>query len=146
MKAVLQYFILLSVSLLCILGIMRVGQGLKAPASIGGLWSLEWVNPISVPSNCQLASFEAGPPELLISQSGPEVVITLQDTSFSGKLSELTIDARAKRNPDLHLFASIDRQAEPDQLQGVLASDQCAAVFDFKGSRQGHLPSLTGEH
>jgi hypothetical protein len=149
MKTVFQYFILVGVSVLGILGILRLGQGLKAPASVGGVWSLQWANPVSVKSNCPSISFEAESPEILISQSGPAVVITLHDatqTTFSGRLSELTIDARAKRNPQLHLVASIDRQVEPDQLQGVLTSNQCAVAINFTGTRLEHLPSLTGVH
>jgi hypothetical protein len=139
----------LGVSVLGILGIMQLGQGLKAPASVGGVWSLRWANPVAVKTNCPSIPFEAEVPELLISQSGREVVVTLHDaphTTFSGELGELTIDARAKRNPSLHLVVSIDRQVEPDQLQGMLTSDQCATTLNFTGIRQRHLPSLTGEH
>jgi hypothetical protein len=149
MKVILQYFMMIGISILGILGILQLGKSLEAPASVGGVWSVQWPDLAQATAACPSIAFGAESPELTISQSGRELLITFQDsnrTAFSGRLQGLTIDAGAKQDPDLHFEATIDRQAEPDRLQGRLASSQCGIAISLTGLRQGHLPSLTGEH
>ena len=149
MKVILQYFMMIGLSILGILGILQFGKSLEAPASVGGVWSVQWADLAPAISACPSIAFGAESAELTVSQSGKELLITFRDanhTTFLGRLQGLTIEARAKHNPDLYLQATVDRQAEPDQLQGRLASSQCASATSLSGRRQGHLPSLTGEH
>ena len=149
MKVILQYFMMIGLSVLGILGILQLGKGLEAPASVGGVWSIQWGNLASAMSACPSIAFGGESPGITISQSGKELLITFRDanhTTFLGRLQGLTIEARAKHNPDMYLQATVDRQAEPDDLEGTLASSQCGTTVSLTGLRQGHLPSLTGEH
>jgi hypothetical protein len=148
-KTFLQYAVLVGVSVLAILGIIHLGQGLRAPASVGGRWALQATQASAADLDCLSFSFAAEPSELSISQSGPELALTFNDsgqTKFTGKLQGLKITARSRRDPELHLVAEVDRQAEPDQLSSTIASEQCAAAIQLTGVRLPHGTSLTGEH
>ena len=149
MKTFLQYAVLVSVSILAILGIIHLGRGLRAPASVGGRWALQDTHASAEDIACIPISLDADNSEMSISQSGPELVLTFNDgskTKFTGKLQGLKITARSKRDPELRLVAEVDRQAEPDRLSSTITSDQCAAAIQLTGVRQQHETSLTGEH
>jgi hypothetical protein len=149
MKVIFQYFMMIGISILGILGILQLGKSLEAPPSVGGVWSVQWADLAPAISACPSVAFGEKSPKLTISQSGEELLITFPDanrTTFSGRLQGFLIDARAKHDPGLLLQATVDRQADPDQLQGTLTSSQCGTAINLTGLRQGHLPSLTGEH
>jgi hypothetical protein len=149
MKTVLQYAVLVGASIIVILGILHVGRNLKAPASVGGRWTLQVTKSQDSDPACDPLSSISFPPELLISQSGPELVLTINNAekiTYTGKLDGLKINARSNHEPAWQFVAEIDRQVEPDQLSGSLRSDECAAAIELKGIRLPHQTSLTGEH
>lgn len=149
MKSFLQYAALVGIFVLGVLGILRLGHSLQAPASVGGNWTLQLTLPPGLDPACTLALPGTDSAVLEISQSGPELVLTLNDanqTTFSGQLAGLKINASSKQEPGWQLEADVDRQPEPDRLVGTLASGSCAASIQVVGIRQPHSTSLTGQH
>ena len=149
MKTFFQYAALVSLSILGVLGILHLGSSLKAPASVGGRWAVQMTVPQGSLPACIPLSPGTGTRELVISQSGPVLAITFNDsreTTLSGNLEGLSIHAVSKHEPVWQLIAEVDREVEPDQLSGTLTSDGCAVPIELMGVRQPHQTSLTGEH
>jgi hypothetical protein len=149
MRAFLQYSALVGIFLLGVLGILRLGSRLQAPASVGGHWTLHLTFPNQPDAVCAPSWLGTGSTELVISQSGPELTLTwnsLSPITFKGELSGVTIHAASKDAPGWRLVAEVDRQADPDVLKGTLVSETCAGSIQLGGVRQPHDTSLTGKN
>lgn len=149
MRAFLQYSALVGIFLLGVLGILRLGSRLQAPASVGGHWTLHLTFPNRPDPVCALDWLGTGSTELVISQSGPELTLTWKapgPITFKGELSGLTIHAVSKDAPGWQLEAEVDRHADPDVLTGTLTSETCAGVIQLDGARQPHVTSRKGKN
>ena len=149
MRTFSQYSALVGIFLLGVLGILRLGSRLQAPASVGGHWTVYLAFPNQPSPVCALAWLGTGSTELVISQSGPELTLTWNAPSpitFKGELSGFTIHAVSKDAPRWQLAAEVDRHADRDVLMGTLTSETCAGSIQLDGVRQPHAASLTGKN
>ena len=137
-RVALLYLSLVGLPVLGILGLLQVGQTLSAPISLAGTWNAQ-LNPDSE-STAAKSGLLPQPMVLTITQSGPDVILVFDDnqqTTLVGKIQGATIDATALRherttatyaadfrNTPSSFRASIDWQAEPRRLVGVLVVDR----------------------
>jgi len=150
MRASLQYSALVGIFLLGVLGILRLGSRLQAPASVEGHWTLHFSTLPNQPDLvCTPAWLGTNSTELVISQSGRELALTWNAPSpitFKGELSGFTIHAASKDAPGWQLAAEVDRHADPDVLMGTLSSETCAGAIQLEGVRKPHVTSFTGKN
>jgi hypothetical protein len=137
-RVVLLYLGLVGLPVLGILGLLQVGQTLSAPISLAGTWNAQ-LNPDSK-STAADPGLLPQPMVLTITQSGPDVILVFDDnqrTTLVGKIQGATIDATALGhdgttadsaadfgNAPRSFRASIDWQAEPRRLVGMLVLDR----------------------
>lgn len=150
MKAFLQYAALVGIPILSVLIFIRIGENtLNAPASIGGAWDLEPVFASDAGIECPDLVFE-GEPVLSISQSGIYLEIEFNDrdnTTLSGMLTDLTVNAqKSTASSTISLDAAIDRQPDPDRLEGMLSVSSCAEPFSILASRRSEINLLSEGH
>jgi hypothetical protein len=141
MKWVGLYLALVGIPILGVLGILRLGENLTPPISVGGAWSVEVSPPIAGDPACGNPLIQSLPPVLTISQSGPHLQLTLNDperTTLAGEIRGETVTAEAVvsgTGNEAHasedaaptsLAASVDRQADPSRLRGVLITTRCS--------------------
>ncbi len=153
MKSIFLYAFLVGVPILGLLGILRLGEGLTPPVSVGGAWSVEVSSQTVVDdSACGNSLIHSDQPVLSISQSGPRLLLTFNNaekTTLAGEIHDVTITAgvgpesaptAAKASDDdvgaIHLEASLDRQTEPDRLLGALTLTECHTTAPFTAVRQ----------
>lgn len=79
-KLVAAYVLLVGVPLLGLLGILRAGQRLAAPFSVGGTWNLEDDLTPLAGSACKGTFANVSQPFFAISQSGSQLTFTLNNT------------------------------------------------------------------
>jgi hypothetical protein len=154
MRLALLYLSLVGLPILGVLGILRLGEALMPPVSIGGAWNIE-VNPRDVDdSACGDLLSAPVPPFLTISQSGPHLRLSLNNherTTFVGEIHGGTVTADETRSTTVaeanaaevdpaaaHIEASVDRQAEPSRLRGILTTTHCSqrTEISFSAVRQ----------
>ena len=95
-KFILAYAVLVILPLLALVGILKSGRGLRAPASIDGTWrlNLDSSKLDSLPCGKELAAMPDK--EMLISQSGKNFLLTFPGThriGASGTLDGTTLQA-----------------------------------------------------
>lgn len=108
-----------------------MGKGIAAPLSIGGEWTVRFNPAASCASLTRLRQ-----PALSISQSGPGVLITLNDgrsTTFPATIAGATLTAASFTAASL--TASIAGKPGERVLQGKFDFDGCAPVA-FRAIRQ----------
>jgi hypothetical protein len=71
------YLLFVGVPLLGLVGILRAGRGLSAPVAISGDWSLQADASPLASDSCGAEWTQLAQPALSISQSGTEIVVTL---------------------------------------------------------------------
>lgn len=139
MKPVATYIFLVGLPVLGVLLVLRLGQNLTPPMSVGGVWQIE------VAAQAECAAGWQGLEELTltISQSGPNLVLTLDTnprTTLAGVITEAQVVADTTRAPAdgsiLHLEAVLDRQPDPDHLSGSLTVSDCSTALSFMATRQ----------
>lgn len=153
-KLVLAYVFLVGLPLLGLLGILRAGQHLSPPISVGGVWNLEAdFSPLaSAPCRQLLASVNQ--PFLSIAQSGTNLVFSLntpQRTALPGTIQGTTLTMGSERarategangncgDPQtIYLKAVINRQGEERLLTGILGINGCeeCVPVSFRAVRQ----------
>lgn len=119
MKLFIRNSILVAIILLAIYGVLRLGQGLTAPAAIHGDWRM----PITDPGCPALLNWE-DPAALYILQSGLYLDMQLGGhggLSLSGRLDGAQIQAQGAAS--LHL--TLNRSTEPAELSGELNLPGC---------------------
>lgn len=147
MKAVLHYIFLVGLPILGVVGLLKLGSTLQAPASIGGTWLLQWQNDSL--ANCGNLFDSAVSPLLTISQSGTHLVLelnTLEKTSLKATFNDLTITTNGSGAETAVFQATVDRQSEPNQLTGTLTLPQCPTPLSLVGIRQPKQAATTGGH
>lgn len=144
MKTVATYIFLVGLPVLGVLLVLRLGQNLTPPMSVGGVWQIE------VPAQAECAAEWEGIDELTltISQSGPNLTLTLDTnprTTLTGVITEAQVVADTTRAPAdawiTHLEAALDRQPDPDQLTGSLTVSACSGAWPFTATRQPPSPA-----
>lgn len=151
MRLILLYLFLVGMPILGVLAILRLGENLTPPVSVGGAWNIEISSQTGDNLACSNPLMSSQQPILTISQSGPRLLLIFNDparTTLIGEIHEATITARtpghganatADETARLYLEARVDRQTEPDRLQGTFAfSSQCSlqTMMSFTALRQ----------
>lgn len=124
MKTLVLYLILVCLPILGVSLVLRMGQGLVPPKSIGGAWRVH----VTADPACGAIS----PPDSLamtVSQSGPRITVALEDghnTQLSGKVlgREFTVSGSGP----LLLHGSFNREVIPNTVTGVFIGVPCAAA------------------
>jgi hypothetical protein len=131
MKKVLLYLILVGIPVLAVLGILQLGRGLTAPIAVAGTWNIEKNSPLTTVSTCGALPISSDKPALTIIQAGSHLQLRFNDkdsTTLTGELHEQTISTTttpSQSQPAIRLEAGVNRQPEPDSMQGVLTFTQC---------------------
>jgi len=132
------------------------------PISLAGKWDIQLVP--AQPQDLARADglLRAGPASVTITQSGPNLRLTFDDTPssiFEGSIRDMTINASvldrgaaAVRNPanftatPIAFRARVDRQTRADRLVGVLIVDEGPSRTEFlmTATRQTDAGKATG--
>jgi hypothetical protein len=154
MRLAVLYLTLVALPTLGVWGILRVGETLTPPTSVSGVWRLEANPSDATDATCGYLLRPAAQASLTISQSGPHLLLTLNNqdsTTLVGRIDgeEITAEAAAASSravgggseaasASTHLEARVDRQAEATRLQGSLTTTQCSlrTVVPFVAVRQ----------
>ena len=156
-KLILTYVFLVGVPLLGLLAILRAGEHLTPPQSLGGAWNLEADFTSLANKACRDLLLNVKQPFLSISQSGPSVTLTLnnaQRTTLAGTLQNASIAAGPElssgANPSgdcldprsIRLRADIGKEAGQRILIGTLSIAGCpgCAPIPFRAQRQSLSP------
>jgi hypothetical protein len=141
-KLIVAYICLVGTPLLGLLGILRAGQHLTAPVSVGGAWSLEANYGALGSGSCTDLLATVSQPFLSIYQSGSNLVFTLnnpQKTTLPGTIqgAELTMSregaavstatAACTDPQSIQLSGTVGNQGGQRVLRGTLAVQGCAA-------------------
>ena len=155
-KFVIAYIVLVGLPLLGMVAALRSGRHLTAPISVDGTWKIE-ANLTSIGNrSCanQVSSVLSSP--LVISQSGPNLVVS----SSSAKTSSGTIDGTNLQFPlvpaadsgcgsgqTITLAAVLDSKSDADTFAGHLTGTDCAscAPIEFHAIKQ-RKPRAAGAH
>jgi hypothetical protein len=152
-KLIIAYICLVGMPLLGLLGILRAGQQLTPPVSVGGAWSLEANFGALGSGSCTDLLTSVSQPFLSIYQSGANLVFTLnnpQKTALPGTIqgAELTMSrddapvstaTGACTNPQsIQLNGTVGNQGGQRVLKGILTIQGCAACQPilFRAVRQ----------
>ena len=138
MKVLLLYLVLVGLPVAGVFGIVWLGRDLKPPISVGGAWSVELSNRTGVTLPCY--AFSSSKELILhVSQSGPHLVLTLNDqnaTGLSGELNGTSLTAKSLekialtpgapgQSTAIQLQANIDRLPGLERLRGTLTVANC---------------------
>jgi hypothetical protein len=151
-KLVAAYVLLVGVPLLGLLGILRAGQRLGAPASVGGTWNLEEDLTPLAGSACKGALDNINQPFFTASQSGALLTFTLnnpEQTTLPGSIRQGTVtmgsESSAKdashdcaRPQAIHFQATLSQQGLQRLLTGTLTIAGCpdCPALPFRAVRQ----------
>jgi hypothetical protein len=151
-KLIAAYVLLVGAPLLGLLGILRSGQRLAAPVSVGGAWNVESDLTSLAGSGCKGAFANINQPFFVISQSGSLLTFTLnnpeqttlpgtirQDTVTMGSESSAEDPSRDCAHPQaIHFQAALSRQGLQRSLTGTLSIAGCPAcpALPFRAVRQ----------
>lgn len=158
-KLIVAYICLVGTPLLGLLGILRAGQHLTPPVSVGGAWYLEADSGALASGPCRDLLASVSQPFLSIFQSGTNLVFSLnnpQKTTLPGTIqgAEVTMsredapvagETGACADPQaIQLKAAVGNQDGQRVLTGTLAVQGCAACqpIQFRAVRssakEGH--------
>jgi len=155
MRSVFLYVVLVGLPILGVVAVLRVGERLTPPRSVGGDWTVEAPDLSAGISDCRPSWWNAGPLVMVIAQSGPDLVVTFPatpDWTLSGTIRGDTLTAATRgssrqasaigpgNSADLQL--TLDSQAEPDRLTGILRLAGCEAALQFASRRAAAPPGL----
>jgi hypothetical protein len=114
-RLILEYAVLVGIPLLGVAAILRLGQNVTAPPSIGGMWRIE----------ADWTGCDAPPVEMRVKQSGRYVEIELRDHRLQGVLDRSQLSA-AGAGESSQLTATIANAS----MRGALKLPAgCAAEF-----------------
>jgi len=149
-RVVIAYLCLVGVPLLGLAGLMRAGQRLVAPASIGGAWNVEVDFSTIGATRCAALLSSVKQPFLTVAQSGASFVATLNDqerTTLPGVLQDRTVTMGDSSGPPdanaancaraIYFDATVHTQSEPRIIAGTLGirCPGCGSV-PFRAVRQ----------
>ena len=153
-KLIAAYVCLVGIPLLALLVIIRGGQRLTAPVSVAGIWSVEADFSALAGTACHDLLASVKQPFLTISQSGPSLAFTLnnsQRTTLPGNIesTHLSMGSGHSGSQDswtascldpraIHLVATVSKRAEQRMLTGTLSILGCASCkpIPFRATRQ----------
>jgi hypothetical protein len=136
MKKVISYLMLVAFSVLGIWVVVRLGESLPHAMCIRGPWKVE-VSKQSTSSACHERFRQENPLDFSISQSGPKFSMSFNDdakAALHGEIQNFDVSATAAYLPGIstrtsedvvRLRATLDRQAKPARLWGVLSFSEC---------------------
>ncbi|HEV3278168.1 MAG TPA: hypothetical protein VG860_15225 [Terriglobia bacterium] len=138
-KLIIAYAFLVGLPLLGLMGILRGGQHLAAPLSVGGSWDLEAdFNSLPAPG-CREMLTSVAQPFVSIAQSGANLTFVLNEskkTTLTGTLEGKTLKMNPAGGADtgvctdlkaLRLEAAVGTQAAQRALSGLMTIDGCPA-------------------
>ena len=156
-KLMIAYACLVGIPLLGLIGIVHVGQGRNAPASVGGSWNVAGDFAAWAGKPCADLLAAGGQPTLNISQSGSMLSIALGDAQaarLNGTIQGSTLTAGA--NPEspgtsrgssscdasIRMKATASKDGDQRTLTGTLQLNTCAscAPVAFRAVRQDTQP------
>lgn len=158
-KLIVAYICLVGMPLLGLLGILRAGQRLTPPVSVGGAWYLEANFEALSSGSCRDLLTSVNQPFLSILQSGANLALSLnnpQKTTLPGSIRGAVITVSQQDAPvseetgectnpqSIQLNATVDNQGGKRILTGTLAIQGCAACqpIHFRAVRQSGKGSL----
>ncbi len=128
----IAYLCLVGLPLVGLVALLRAGQGLVAPASIGGTWNVEADFSSLAAASCPTL-LSPKQPFLTLAQSGTDIVATFSDverTTLAGVLHDTTLtlgdssdlaNNRAANCADaMYLDATVDTRVEPRVITGTV--------------------------
>jgi hypothetical protein len=131
-RMTLAYLCLVGMPLVGLMGVLRAGQRLVAPASIGGSWTMAADLSTLTATPCTTL-LSAKQPLLTLAQSGSSIVATLNDverTTLTGTLHDTTLTMGEASGPPanaatscadaMYLNATVDTRAVPRVITGVV--------------------------
>ena len=147
---IIAYIFLVGLPLLGLVGVLKTGRNLTAPASVDGTWKVEAATDPQAASASSCGNYYSAitSQPLSISQSGPNLVIALAGgtRTTAGTIEGKTLTAQfrggdgsrgACADRSLNLTAALDSQAEPRTLLGTIRVENCAAcLLQFHAVRQ----------
>jgi hypothetical protein len=149
MRLILTYLILVGIPIVLILGVLQLGSHLEAPASVGGTWVVSPTPQDNESKECEALLVPGGLMQWIILQSGPWLEIRVtgnSQISLEGELSGTTITANSddpdKRSLSIQVQAVVDRNAEPDRLEGTILTNYCSQPVVIKGVRSSSQASV----
>ena len=116
MKTAVLYLFLVGAPVLGLFAVLRTGERLVPPHSVGGAWVLEDPSLSVTEHPCIGLEFEVERPTVSVAQSGPRVVLTFNNTArtvFIGELRDSAITARPQDRALGGRCADLTLQLEP---------------------------------
>ncbi len=147
---------LVGLPLLCLAGVLKSGRNLIAPISIDGTWKIE-ADLVSVGNrSCANAVSSILTSPLVISQSGPNLVVSSAKakTASAGTINGINVkaslvpaDVACSSDQTLTLVAVVNPKADPRSLSGQLTASDCVpcAPIAFHATKQPK-PQAAGAH
>jgi hypothetical protein len=145
MRTLFIYLTLVGLPGLGILGVLRAGDGLNPPASVGGSWSVELGGPGD--ASCAGQLLGSGPRVMSVSQSGTQLVLSLGGEGgarLSGEIErgDVSAESSAPRGDEAGGRAPVRLRAALDgreRLRGSLFFEKCPgdAAVSFTATREG---------
>jgi hypothetical protein len=159
----IAYILLVGLPLLGLVGVLKAGRRVSAPISVDGGWKLDATVSKPLSGSCSKPLVSLQDSTLTISQSGKNLVLSLNrgsksmgsgvidGTAFSGTIplsntgTAAADDAGCGSNPWLTLTASVDPKAQPRSMLGTIAVNGCSscATMTYRAVRQS--PVAKGE-
>jgi len=156
MKKVLTYLLLVGFPLLGVVGVLRIGESMMPTLCIHGPWKMEVSKP-ATSSSCEGQLRRAEPLAFSISQSGPQFSLSFNNEKkgvLHGEIRNTDLQATGRhfsrgsvlQNENsldaIGLRATLDRQAKPARLWGVLSFSKCPELA-FVATQQTGAGSTT---
>lgn len=151
-KLIVAYICLVGLPLLALVGILRAGQHLRPPISLGGEWNVDADFGSWQSTPCRELVAARDQPFFSVSQSGTNLVVTLnnpQRTALAGELqgASLTIGAAPKSRSAaaacgnaeaIRFIARVTGQAQRRVLEGTFDIEGCSSCrpVAFRATRQ----------
>ncbi len=135
MKTVSLYFLLVGVPFLGLVGILRAGERIVPPHSIGGIWSVEIRYSPQTAVPCADLDFAGGDAQMTISQSGTRAEVSFADrgeTRLSLVLAgdslraDGTTEAPGCPAAPLVLDGRLQPETGRRRMEGILTRPDCA--------------------
>ena len=152
MKAVLLYLVLVGAPFAGIYGIVCLGQDLKPPMSVAGAWNVELTPRTADTVPCKGFNVSSKSLILKVTQTGPHLVLTLNDqsaTRLSGEVNFESLTARSLEETETRQGASsvqmqgnIERHSGVERMSGTFTFANCPAGSElpFTAIRQQKGP------
>jgi len=151
-KLIVAYLILVGLPLLALLAILRGGERLTPPVSVGGAWNIDADFSALASTACKNLMLGVKQPLLSISQSGPSLALTFnnsQRTTLAGTINDTKLSTEPEHSDAstvgncvdpraIRVVAQVAKQAGQRILTGTLSLMDCAecAPIRFRATRQ----------